>query len=147
MARDWSTAITRPTYGARAAVSWPVPQPRSPTTQVSSRSPGSAASSVRWPKSSARSASHCPAELEKNCSDRVRRSASTLRSRSASCSAVTSAATCPRTSCQSRLAPARSLGAGDHPAVIAQDLEVPAYRGLGELEHLAELRDRELVPV
>ena len=37
MAADWSTPITRATWGARAAVSGPVPQPRSATTHWGGR--------------------------------------------------------------------------------------------------------------
>ena len=43
IAAEASTATTRATNGASAALTWPVPQPRSPTTQSASANAASAA--------------------------------------------------------------------------------------------------------
>src|ERR1035437_3728947 len=94
--------------GAIASASWPVPQPRSPTVQRGSSRPRSAKSSVREPKSSARSLSHCAALEAKNCCEVEYRAAITLRTRSASRAAVAIAPTSSRTDCQRRRALASS---------------------------------------
>ena len=73
--------MTRATNGASAALTWPVPQPRSPTVQSLSASAASAARWKRSPNSSSRTRSHWPAEEEKNSCDLVRRSASAACSR------------------------------------------------------------------
>ena len=77
IAADASTAMTRATNGASAALTWPVPQPRSPTTQ-SRVEPGRRAPPDGTDRRTARRAarSHWPADDEKNSCDLVRRSAS-----------------------------------------------------------------------
>ena len=60
IAADASTAMTRLTNGASAAVICPVPQPRSPTVHSASANAGSAARWKRSPNSSSRSAIPLP---------------------------------------------------------------------------------------
>ena len=109
------------------------------------------------PNSSARSRSHWPAADEKNSRDFVLRRARALLRRRSSCPAPAVASDLgpdqlpqpPRRRIElgelQRVKPARAIAPRLHPAFVGERLEMPADRRLRQLQHRAELRDRELV--
>ena len=156
---DRSTAMTRATKRASAEATCPVPQPRSPTTQRSSRSAGSACRCEAAPNRSSRSLSHWPAADSKNSSDFDRRPRQdalepprVLIRPGRRADLVPQQGPQPprrRVALVERqgVVPARALAARHDPVRISQRLQMPAHRGLRQLKDRAELRHRQLMPI
>ncbi len=90
------------TNGASAAATWPVPQPRSPTTHRRRAGRAAPGGTTRGRTAPAAARSHCPAADAKNCCDFALPAAEHALQPPASWSAPGVAVTCSRSSAHSR---------------------------------------------